>query len=257
LFHFLLSLPLFIIDVSFSLFCRQQLVSKGEVMAVLNMCGTSASFQITHEQSKFIGYGDLHNNGFDSMEVIHEFGVDPLVFGCPPTLSIYPTSTLEDQYSSRDPVLTTFLVGLMFGLSIFLFILYDKYVRRRQDKVEKDALQTEAIVSQLFPGRIRNLVIKEDSNENDMHANGGINKDVASTIAQADFFPEVTVMFADVSILIFLYLLLFLLIKDVLSQPFFKSDSLQQVVGFTAWSSLREPQQVFQLLEATFSAFDE
>jgi class 3 adenylate cyclase len=42
----------------------------------------------------------------------------------------------------------------------------------------------------------------------------------------ADFFPEATVMFAD-------------------------------LVGFTAWSSMREPTQVFTLLESIYNAFDE
>lgn len=42
----------------------------------------------------------------------------------------------------------------------------------------------------------------------------------------ASFFPETTVMFADIS-------------------------------GFTAWASTREPAQVFQLLETIYGAFDE
>ena len=41
----------------------------------------------------------------------------------------------------------------------------------------------------------------------------------------ADLFPECTVMFADIS-------------------------------GFTAWSSVREPAQVFKLLETLYSSFD-
>jgi hypothetical protein len=41
----------------------------------------------------------------------------------------------------------------------------------------------------------------------------------------ADLFPNVTVMFADIS-------------------------------GFTAWSSVREPAQVFTLLETIYSCFD-
>ena len=42
----------------------------------------------------------------------------------------------------------------------------------------------------------------------------------------ADLFPEATVMFAD-------------------------------IVGFTAWSSVREPTQVFSLLETVYHSFDE
>ena len=42
----------------------------------------------------------------------------------------------------------------------------------------------------------------------------------------ADLFPDSTVLFADIA-------------------------------GFTAWSSVREPSQVFTLLETVFNAFDE
>jgi class 3 adenylate cyclase len=41
----------------------------------------------------------------------------------------------------------------------------------------------------------------------------------------ADLFPNTTIMFADIA-------------------------------GFTAWSSVREPSQVFTLLETVYSAFD-
>ena len=46
-----------------------------------------------------------------------------------------------------------------------------------------------------------------------------------SEVPIADLFPDTTVMFAD-------------------------------IVGFTAWSSMREPSQVFQLLESVYFEFD-
>ena len=49
--------------------------------------------------------------------------------------------------------------------------------------------------------------------------------DFAMSKPVADLFPNVTVLFAD-------------------------------IVGFTAWSSVREPSQVFTLLEGIYSAFD-
>lgn len=57
------------------------------------------------------------------------------------------------------------------------------------------------------------------------------NRDVLSASARpsapiADFFPAVTIMFAD-------------------------------IVGFTSWSSARQPAQVFILLETIYHAFDE
>jgi class 3 adenylate cyclase len=53
-----------------------------------------------------------------------------------------------------------------------------------------------------------------------------IRQDLTTGAPIADLFPETTVLFAD-------------------------------IVGFTAWSSTRDPGQVFTLLEAVYQAFDE
>eukprot|EP00977_Amphora_coffeiformis_P015627 scaffold4599_cov219-Amphora_coffeaeformis.AAC.8 len=203
-------------------------VRMGVVIVVAELCGAMASYRVDEQDVQFLGFGDLHETGFESMEVIHELDTSGAgaLLGCTPTLRIFPTVELEQQYSSNIPVFFTLMVGVMFAVSIFLFILYDKYVTRRQKKVEKEANEAGAIVSQLFPGRIRDMVIHQDTDENSIDQTGKQGKDEGTDLAQADFFPDVTIIFAD-------------------------------IVGFTAWSSLREPQQVFQLLEATFSAFDE
>lgn len=62
----------------------------------------------------------------------------------------------------------------------------------------------------------------EDSNTKDL--NGADN--VFGSRPIADLFPETTLMFSD-------------------------------LVGFTAWSSVREPSQVFTLLETVYHCFDE
>jgi len=56
------------------------------------------------------------------------------------------------------------------------------------------------------------------------YVGGAVKTETSKPIAE--LFPEVTVLFADIS-------------------------------GFTAWSSIREPSQVFMLLESIFGAFDE
>jgi class 3 adenylate cyclase len=60
---------------------------------------------------------------------------------------------------------------------------------------------------------------------NDDAVNNKADEKVAATKPIADLFPETTIMFAD-------------------------------IVGFTAWSSAREPSQVFALLEAIYAEFD-
>jgi class 3 adenylate cyclase len=67
----------------------------------------------------------------------------------------------------------------------------------------------------LFPANVQDKVLKGAYDGQDDKSN-----------VIASFFPETTVMFADIS-------------------------------GFTAWASTREPAQVFQLLETIYGAFDE
>jgi class 3 adenylate cyclase len=97
----------------------------------------------------------------------------------------------------------------------------------------KSVLETNRFVSTLFPATVRDRVMNDanddvrrkfllTSSDNNEEADFG----VYQTRPIADYFPYTTVMFADIS-------------------------------GFTAWSSTREPFQVFQLLETLYGAFDE
>jgi class 3 adenylate cyclase len=94
-----------------------------------------------------------------------------------------------------------------------LLVVYDRLVTKRQERTKNAALR---VVSSLFPSSVQDKVLKG--------AYEGGSNDHSNLIAS--FFPETTVMFADIS-------------------------------GFTAWASTREPTQVFQLLETIYGAFDE
>lgn len=84
-------------------------------------------------------------------------------------------------------------------------MIYDRLVTRRQERTKNAALR---VVNSLFPTSVQEKILKS--------ACDGGPSDQSNLIAS--FFPETTVMFADIS-------------------------------GFTAWASTREPPQVFQLLE--------
>ena len=107
----------------------------------------------------------------------------------------------------------TSIVALAFAITSLLLIFYDRLVTRRQERTKNAALR---VVDSLFPAAVQEKVLKG--------AYDGGYSDQSNLIAS--FFPETTVMFADIS-------------------------------GFTAWASTREPAQVFQLLETIYGAFDE
>jgi hypothetical protein len=228
------------------------------IMIVMEHCSASVSFLVTGPQKvQYVGPGDLHDAQFDGMgissvvweESSSSWSSDEVTVTdtskddeiCPDyrvLLHLYPTFPMKKSFMSSNPTKYTLLVLVLFGLSIVLFVLYDSNITRRQQKVEEIAKQTDAIVTQLFPGQLRDMVIEaggaastSDSNEQDLAAKP--KKETAAfsgllmegTKSVADFYPEVTVMMAD-------------------------------LVGFLSWSSTHEPAQVFELLEAIFHGFD-
>lgn len=136
--------------------------------------------------------------------------------------------------------------------------MYDTLVQRRQQKIEDEAHRTNAIVSNLFPEEVHERLFGNDESNKTQPRRGrrsflgttaklnlkSLMPDTSGTASEtdceeaehqqeqtkskpiADLFPETTVMFCDIS-------------------------------GFTAWSSVREPPQVFVLLETVYEAFDD
>jgi class 3 adenylate cyclase len=114
-----------------------------------------------------------------------------------------------------------------FLITGLLLLSYDRMVHLRQEKTMKSAVNTTRLVSSLFPETVRDRLL-EDAQAADEHNDkfgDKMGSKAYKTRPIADFFPETTIMFADLA-------------------------------GFTAWSSTREPYQVFELLEMIYGAFD-
>jgi Adenylate and Guanylate cyclase catalytic domain len=141
-----------------------------------------------------------------------------------------------DAYNTSTPALITLAVAAVSLFTIVIFLMYDYLVEKRQTKVLNQAAASTMIVSSLFPKSIQDRLMQQQE-ENSKRKKGGlksllndddINKAggaAANSGQMADFFPYCTVLFADIA-------------------------------GFTAWSSTREPSQVFDLLQTIFQGFD-
>ena len=157
------------------------------------------------------------------------------------TLKVYPSSTFHDGYRTNAPIIVTFAVAMVFVFTAIMFILYDRLVERRQHIVLNKAATSTAIVSSLFPKNVRDRLMQVENTEDTCDKTGDFmaphhrlksfltnksngEKDFGQKPI-ADLFPHTTVLFADIS-------------------------------GFTAWSSTREPAQVFILLQTLYQAFD-
>ena len=124
------------------------------------------------------------------------------------------------------------MVAFTFVLVAVVFLIYDLLVQHRNEKIVVTAARSNAIVSSMFPDAIRDrLLHQNDAQSKQGHLksylmNGeGDGTGSMSSKPLADLFLETTVLFADIS-------------------------------GFTAWSSVRDPTQVFSLLESVYKAFD-
>jgi class 3 adenylate cyclase len=212
-------------------------------------------------QAVYAGEGDLHEERYDHMKVEIPFSeyvrdsTKDVPGHCVYTFTIYPTKEFERDYRSNLPVLMTSVVATAFFLMIMTFLAYDWFVQRRNRMVVGAAARANAILSTLFPKNVRDRLFEEreltekDGNKKPLLDLPGNKARLSNFLIEArdlnaedadaddadfmykskpiaDLFPETTILFADIA-------------------------------GFTAWSSTREPSQVFVLLETIFKAFDE
>ena len=125
-------------------------------------------------------------------------------------------------------------MAFTFILVAIVFYIYDILVQHRNEKIVVTAARSNAIVSSMFPDTIRDRLLQQNiASSKRRHLTSYLLKgedddDEANCLSSkplADLFLETTILFADIG-------------------------------GFTAWSSIRDPTQVFSLLETLYKAFD-
>jgi class 3 adenylate cyclase len=233
--------------------------TSGITCVIRNTCNQSYSYEINGQYSSYVGPGDYHDENFDHTERVIPFYVqeDPVTSMLPGhclySLHIYASSSLEASYHSIIPQTLAWIVAFTFCVMATAFYLYDRFVRQRNDKVIDTAARSTAVVLSLFPLNVRDRLYnmnkqqknaKDNSEENKtpeavLYAKSNVALDQEECCADdndsifmyesnpiADTFPHTTILFGDIS-------------------------------GFTAWSSSREPSQVFILLETIYKAFDD
>lgn len=238
--------------------------SDGLVCVIENSLGNQLAYSVKNGSVVFEGASDLHDKSHDSWLVESTYddflrmqrSTSPLVNSTNLESSanslyrvrVYASKSFEQSRSSSFP---SILAATVFGFFLFnlaVFIAYDCMMKTRQEKIVQTAKQTDAIVSSMFPPVVRDRLLRQaetkarypkskkrfpripltpklrlasmlrDSTPLDIQLE-------SNSQPIADLFQHTTVLFADIS-------------------------------GFTAWSSSREPCQVFKLLETVYSCFD-
>lgn len=195
----------------------------------------SLTYRINGPESILLASRDIHDSEFDVMEVseiLFDVGQsnEESMEDCTPKVSLhlYPTTDFQNKYLTEKALYYVGIVVVIFSFTSSVFLLYDHFVKERQ-KVVMDRIQRQdIIVSDVFPTAIRDRLYNNQQTKDDDMMDpldfGGPSATYGSA-PLADLFPNTSVIFAD-------------------------------IVGFTAWSSQREPSQVFILLETIYSAFD-
>eukprot|EP00980_Cylindrotheca_fusiformis_P004906 scaffold1043_cov117-Cylindrotheca_fusiformis.AAC.1 len=205
------------------------------------------TYQVNGPKAVLLGEDDLHDPNYDALVVSETFvdlDIDQSQLpegSCIPvlTLHVYPSAELEDSFQTDNSTIYTVVVVAIFAFTTLVFLLYDYSVGKRQTAAMDRILKQDRIVSDVFPTAIRDrlyenqakIIVTGDADMLDDDGLIGLDESFAArsnpnvSAPLADLFPSVTVVFAD-------------------------------LVGFTAWSSAREPHQVFILLETIYGAFD-
>lgn len=229
----------------------------GLVVVIANDCGQVFTYQINGADAVYMGAEDLHDTVFDDYamsvnltDLGTQFEGEDFVYtglpldnnggSCLYDITVYPSTSMEEKYRSSDPIIFTYSVIIIFVFTALCFMGYDKLVAERQKKVLKSAQQSNAIISSLFPSNVRDRLYAGDGNDaalvsftptktrlkNYLQDDNQDGKGGAGSKPIADLFTDCTVLFADIA-------------------------------NFTAWSSVREPGQVFTLLETLYGAYDQ
>ncbi|CAB9506880.1 Receptor-type guanylate cyclase gcy [Seminavis robusta] len=220
----------------------------GIVVVLENTCDQVFSYQVDGQDAAFLGPGDLHDTKYDYLEV----GIEVVVHGrggketmkmfagvCQYSIRVYPSEIFQDSYISNQPLYLSLSLAAVFILTSACFLVYDFCVERRQRKVMKSAQQSGAVVASLFPEAVRSKLYEELHQEREskvgrQHSDwkDRSNEPKSSSLTMepkasvnAHLYAECTVFFADIA-------------------------------GFTHWTSSRSPEDVFDLLESIYGAFD-
>eukprot|EP00977_Amphora_coffeiformis_P006885 scaffold1506_cov179-Amphora_coffeaeformis.AAC.22 len=254
-----------------------------------NPCDGPYTYQADNENVVFVGKGDLHKSKYDHLERRAQLNallmdnqnrarrynsMDLDELGCPYNIRVYPTQEMEDENDTAIPLITTLAVALTFAFTAAIFSLYNHLVETRQQLVLSQAKQSSELVSSFLPQEVQNRLLK------DKYGSGGKHVSSISRLKSflsegndtdskpiADLFPFCTVLCkfpclpevdpdplpskcsANTGALILFDSLFHFKCTYIAS-------SLRSIAGFTAWSSTREPAQVFVLLQTVYQAFD-
>ena len=221
--------------------------SVGLVVVFEASCGDLFTYQLDGPETTYLGAGDQHDSKYDHLEISARFvdimdtvksergssytGLPLNGDYCSRTVRIFPSQITEDQHTTKKPIVLSITSALIFVFTSLIFVMYDCLVARRQRIVHNRAKASTAIVSSLFPEKVAKQLYEEREVKQQKEVNlksfmDDFFGEVRSSNPIADLYPATSILFADLA-------------------------------GFTKWSAAHTPADVFTMLEAFYSSFDE
>lgn len=207
--------------------------TEGLVVRVNDTCGSNFSYLLNGPEAEYLGEGYQPDARYDYLSDVADFAAftrfdvnateSKDILHCVYTISVHATSGYATSFETQKPMFLTVVVMTVFLFTAMVFFFYDVMVQRRQDKVMNAAQKTTAIVSSLFPKNVRNRILASALEDDDIKNrsrmfgsgkdklknffNGGEDGDPGFDKPIADFFPETSIMFADIVGMLCLFIL--------------------------------------------------
>ena len=137
-----------------------------------NTCDSEFTYKIRGANAVFVGNGNLANPKYEDMALSvgldeSQFIIEPNTIAlklnqdvCRYSLRIYPTPEGDEYHNDSFPLLITLTVAAVFLMTATVFYFYDVMVERRQKVVLDTAQRSTAIVSSIFPKKVRDQLLQ-------------------------------------------------------------------------------------------------
>lgn len=138
--------------------------ANGLIVVISSPCNPSFTYEINGPTTLYVGKGDLHDIRYKEMMItgkLHEldaFSVAESDYNgvpldkeyCPYTINIYPSRNKENEYMTSNPIIFACVAASIFLFTSLVFVVYDRMVEKRQNKVMSTAVKSTAVVSSLL-----------------------------------------------------------------------------------------------------------
>jgi hypothetical protein len=145
------------------------------IVAILeNDCGQAYTYILSGREVVYVGQGDLHDTEFDHLMVETGYGAflkqdvseNKLNAQCFYNVRVYPSDEMRDDYVTIKPIIFAAALVAVFLFTSLVFLTYDRLVARRHTVVNTQAVQSTAVVSSLFPEKVRERLYETNASPN-------------------------------------------------------------------------------------------